>query len=153
MPPKPNTKKSPKTAPSQISSAGRKDLSVMAWIEDPFGKVLLVKQVTGRKAWTFPGGKVAARETLISALHREVKEELGLKIESASLIDYYDRPEKSNVTFLFRVLLRPGALKLSKEEIEKSAFRNRTPKLVTPSLAYFWERAQKSFDPLSLLSS
>jgi len=124
----------------------------MAWIEDPFGKVLLVKQTAGRKAWTFPGGKVAANETLISALHREIKEELGLRIEAAVLVDYYDRPEKANVTILFRVLLKPGIrLRLRKNEIEKFAFRNTIPKLVTPSLAYFWERAQKSFEPLSLL--
>ncbi len=75
----------------------------MAWIEDPFGKVLLVKQLAGRKAWTFHGGKVAAKETLLSALNREIREELGLRIEAASLLDYYDRPEKANVTFLFRV--------------------------------------------------
>jgi len=124
----------------------------MAWIEDPFGKVLLIKQKAGRKAWTFPGGKVAANETLISALHREIKEELGLRIEVASLVDYYDRPEKANVTFLFRVLLKSGTrLHLREDEIEKFAFRKTIPKSITPSLAYFWERAQKSFEPLNLL--
>jgi ADP-ribose pyrophosphatase YjhB (NUDIX family) len=127
-------------------------LSVMAWIEDPFGKVLLVKQTAGRKAWTFPGGKVTAKETLLAALHREVRQELGVQIEAASLIDYYDRPEKSNVTFLFRVLLKPGhQLRIPKDEIEKYAFRNSVPQLATPSLEYFWSRAQKSFEPLSLL--
>jgi hypothetical protein len=83
---------------------------------------------------------------------REVRQELGVQIEAASLIDYYDRPEKSNVTFLFRVLLKPGhQLRIPKDEIEKYAFRNSVPQLATPSLEYFWSRAQKSFEPLSLL--
>ena len=144
-------KPKPMLAP-QAPILGRKDLSVMAWIEDHFGKVLLVKQTAGRKAWTFPGGKVRAKETLMAALRREVKQELGLQIEAASLIDYYDRPEKSNVTFLFRVLLKPGTqFRIPKNEIEKYAFRNSAPKLATPSLEYFWTRAQKSFEPLSML--
>ena len=144
--------KSRSSTPRPVRAAGRKDLSVMAWIEDPFGKVLLVKQTGGRRAWTFPGGKVGARETLLAALRREVREELGLQIEVANLIDYYDRPEKTNVTFLFRVLLKPGnQLRVPNREIEKYAFRNKAPKLATPSLLYFWDRAQRSFEPLSLL--
>ena len=38
-----------------------KEISVMAWIEDPFGKVLLVKQKRGKRLWSFPGGKVKPR--------------------------------------------------------------------------------------------
>ena len=30
----------------------------MAWIEDSAKGVLLVRQATGSKLWTFPGGKV-----------------------------------------------------------------------------------------------
>ena len=30
----------------------------MAWIENEFGDVLLLKQVRGNKLWTLPGGKV-----------------------------------------------------------------------------------------------
>ena len=125
----------------------------MAWIEDPFGKVLLVKQTAGRKAWAFPGGKVRLQETLLDALKREIKQEIGLQVQEASLIDYYDRPEKPNLTFLFRVLLKPGGhLRLPKKEIEKYAFRGAIPKTAAASLVYFWHRAQRSFDPLSMLS-
>ena len=35
-----------------------KEVSVMAWIENQFGDVLLLKQVRGNKSWTLPGGKV-----------------------------------------------------------------------------------------------
>jgi ADP-ribose pyrophosphatase YjhB (NUDIX family) len=35
-----------------------KEVSVMAWIEDPSNGVLLVRQAAGFKFWTLPGGKV-----------------------------------------------------------------------------------------------
>ena len=141
------------SAPRKSSSAIGSELSVMAWIEDPFGKVLLVKQLAGRKAWTFPGGKVRSGETLVAALKREIKEELSVNVQEANLIDYFDRPEKPNVTFLFRVLLKPsGHLRLPKKEIEKYAYKATMPKRATASLIYFWGRAQKSFDPLSMLT-
>ena len=53
----------------------------MAWIENQFGDVLLLKQVRGNKSWTLPGGKVRSRETIEEALRREVDEEIGLKIQ------------------------------------------------------------------------
>ena len=122
----------------------------MAWIEDPFGKVLLVKQTAGRKAWTFPGGKVRRGETLFNALKRELQEEVGLTVDVASPIDIFDRAEKGNLTILFRVILKPQNLLIKHDnEIEKFAFRHSAPRISTPSLRFFWRRAQKSFDPLS----
>lgn len=129
-----------------------KEVSVMAWIEDPFGKVLLVKQVRGRKLWSFPGGKVNADESLLDALRREVKEETGLVIDVAAPLDIYDRPAKGTLAVLFRVILKENiVIRLRKSEIEKYAFRRTAPRASTPSLSYFWKRAQKTFDPLSLL--
>ena len=42
----------------------------MAWIENQFGDVLLLKQVRGNKSWTLPGGKVRPRETIEDALRQ-----------------------------------------------------------------------------------
>ena len=58
-----------------------KEVSVMAWIENQFGDVLLLKQTRGNKLWTLPGGKVRQRESLKEALRREVEEEIGLQIQ------------------------------------------------------------------------
>lgn len=142
-----------KAAPSaspDLPKAG-KDVSVMAWIEDAFGQVLMVKQTRGKRAWSFPGGKVGTKESLMAALYREIKEETGLTIEVAAPVDLYDRRSKGSVAILFRVLLKKGRPKRAAGEIEKIQFRRELPKNSTPSASYFWHRAQRSFDPLSIL--
>lgn len=37
-----------------------------------------------------PGGKIEHGETILAALHREVREEVGIEIQSAGLIDVYE---------------------------------------------------------------
>ena len=56
--------------------APTKEVSVMAWIQDSFQRVLFVRQVTGLKLWTLPGGKVKRGESLVNALKREVYEKV-----------------------------------------------------------------------------
>jgi ADP-ribose pyrophosphatase YjhB (NUDIX family) len=133
--------KAAKTAAIRSKPRPTKEVSVMAWVQDEFGRVLLVKQQRGRALWALPGGKVRTGEALFDALKREVKEETGLTVQSATLMDYYDRPERVNITFLFRITIgKHGRLKLKAGEIESWAFRAVLPAEVTPSLAYFWPR-------------
>ena len=113
----------------------------MGWIEDVYGKVLMVKQRTGRKLWALPGGKVRWKESLKDGLSREIKEETDLKVLLATPCAYYDRHEKGNLTVLFRVLIREGEPRVvSNSEIESVAFRASPPKNSTPSLLYFWSQ-------------
>lgn len=69
------------------------------------GEVLLVRH-TYMRGWHFPGGGVGKRETVLAALHREMKEELGLTIASApSLVGVYTNfadPRASHVA-LYRI--------------------------------------------------
>jgi len=117
----------------------------MGWIEDTFGKVLMVKQRRGRKLWSLPGGKVRANELLASAVAREICEETGFKVRSATACDYYDRHEKANLTVLYRILLKEGrAASVDSSEIESVAFRANPPKNSTPSLLFFWARQRKT---------
>ena len=141
MPPK--IPKSP-AQPAVRSPKLNKEVSAMGWIEDAFGKVLMVKQSRGRKLWSLPGGKVRANEQLADAVAREIFEETGFKIRSATPCDYYDRHEKSNLTVLFRVLLKEGqTASVDSTEIESVAFRSNPPNNSTPSLLYFWGRRRK----------
>lgn len=124
----------------------------MAWIEDHFGKVLLLKQATGKKLWTLPGGKVRPRESLLGALKRELGEETGLKILSAALIQLFERPEKGNLTFLFHVRIRgDDTVHPKKGEIETSRFSASLPKSSTPSLEFFWKLMRKHNGSISFL--
>jgi 8-oxo-dGTP pyrophosphatase MutT (NUDIX family) len=149
-------RKTRRTAPpkKKVVKAWRptKEVSVMAWVEDAFGHVLMVKQARGKKLWTLPGGKTKPRESLLSALKREIYEETGLNMSTAAPVDIYDRPKKSGVTILFRVLLKRSPLRPHRSrEISTLAFRKEIPANSTPSAHYFWDRAQESFEPLSLL--
>jgi ADP-ribose pyrophosphatase YjhB (NUDIX family) len=137
-------------ATSLTKSAKR--LSVMAWIEDAFGGVVLVRQARNGRRWTLPGGKVKTGEGLINALRREVREEIGVDIAAAAPIDILDRPRSGSVTILYRVLLKPGEMKPRPSEIEKIGIRRRLPGASTETAKYFWRRAQHSFEPLALFA-
>jgi ADP-ribose pyrophosphatase YjhB (NUDIX family) len=157
---KKRTRPTPRKSASRPSRPTRpiytptKEVSVMAWVEDAYGNVLLVRQARGKKLWTLPGGKVRPSEPLLSALRREVAEETGLTITHAAPVDVYDRPKKRNITLLYRVLLKPARFKsIRTPEISSIAFKPKLPTNASPSALFFWDRAQESFEPLSLLRS
>ncbi|MDR1145956.1 MAG: NUDIX hydrolase [Verrucomicrobiales bacterium] len=129
-----------------------KAISVMAWIEDPFGQVLMVKQAYGKKLWALPGGKVKPNESLLGALRREILEETGHRITYACLIDLFDRPAKGHFALLYRVLLkRNNPCRRRANEISALAYHGKLPSRTTPSAKFFWQRALASFEPLSVI--
>ncbi len=71
-----------------------------AIIENPEGKILLVKSPKWHNKWIMPGGHIDPGETIDEALLREVEEEVGLPLKSEGVIAYgeligsqdFDRP-------------------------------------------------------------
>ena len=126
----------------KIRAATAKEISVLAWIKDAYGNVLLIQQKAGRKLWSVPGGKVRAQEPIRQALRRELKEEIGVTVASAKIIDIFDRPKKSALAILFQVSLRRGVFKLQEKEIRHLAFLKKLPSASTPSARYFWQRQE-----------
>jgi len=66
--------------------------SVVACIIDEQERVLLTRRCIEPFCgqWVMPGGKVDHGETLVAALHREVFEEVGIKVHVDGLLDVYE---------------------------------------------------------------
>ena len=72
---------------------------------DDAGRVLVTRRAPDAHQgglWEFPGGKVEADETLLEALTRELREELGVSVEAAEALmvlehDYGDKQVRLGV--------------------------------------------------------
>lgn len=90
-------------------------------IED--SKILLVKQiVSNERAWSLPGGRVEAGETLEEGLLREMDEETSLKTKIAKLLYLCEKPEDDppilHITFLLERV--SGDIRLPSNEFDKN---------------------------------
>lgn len=65
-------------------------------IFDDDGRVLL-QQRTDNGRWGLPGGAVEFGESVLEALHREVREETGLTVEVGQLIGVYSHPDHHQI--------------------------------------------------------
>ena len=85
---------------------------------DDAGRVLVTRRAPDAHQgglWEFPGGKVEADETLLEALTRELREELGVSVEAAEALmvlehDYGDKQVRLDVHRVTRWSGEPRAL-------------------------------------------
>jgi len=81
--------------------------SVVACIIDAGDHVLLTRRCIEPFCgqWVMPGGKVDHGEPLLAALHREVREEVGLEVHVDGLVDVYEHvgigPGKDHYVILY----------------------------------------------------
>lgn len=88
------------------------------------GKVVLLRRgiEPARGKWTFPAGYVELGESVSEAAIRETKEEVGLDIEIAALLNVYSYPDSGIVTVVYTAYVRGGQLEKGSEAEEVAAF-------------------------------
>ena len=91
----------------------RKRLLVVAAFIERRGRVLLSQRRADQSfplAWEFPGGKVEPGEELISALVREIREELACTIRVGKILDlvFHAYPEFDLIMPVYRASITAG---------------------------------------------
>lgn len=97
--------------------------SVVAVIVDDEQRVLLTKRNISpfEGLWVMPGGKIDLGEPILQALHREVREEVGLEVEVEDLIDVFEHltPGDGNSHFIILYYLcRPTVCEIKHNPFE-----------------------------------
>ncbi len=94
---------------------------VGALIRNDAREILLIRHP--KRGWEIPQGRVEQGESLVDALHREVFEEAGVKINPGPLACVYSKVSPPTaVIFNFIAAYRSGALQTSEESLEVDWF-------------------------------
>src|ERR1700681_822025 len=97
-------------------SSAQRTIRVVAAVLERDGRYLITQRrptAVLPLLWEFPGGRVEAAETDVSALKREVMHRLGADIEGGKLISFVSHPYEHYVVdlFLYECRLLGDALK------------------------------------------
>jgi len=105
--------------------------SARAIIRDAAGRVLLVRRRDNGR-WVMPAGSLELGESILDCLKREVKEESGLDVVSATLIAVYSAPrfaftnayggDHQMLSLVFRVDAWAGELATATDETTDACF-------------------------------
>ena len=79
-----------------------------AVVDEESASVLLLRQSYGDQRWGLPGGAVEPGETIVAALERECREELGVEVEVGPLTGWYYHREFESQVGIFRCGLPNG---------------------------------------------
>lgn len=91
------------------------------------GKILLIKRRTmpEKGKWALPGGRIEDDETVEECLKREIKEELGIEVESMRLFGVYSKPERDPrkiISLVYIIKRKSGELRPGDDAAEAQWF-------------------------------
>jgi 8-oxo-dGTP diphosphatase len=102
--------------------------SVVAVIIDPAERVLLTRRSIPpfEGLWVMPGGKIDLGEPMLRAVHREVREEVGIDVVIGELVDVFERltpgPDNDHFVILY-YRCRPATFELAPNPAEVAEAR------------------------------
>jgi 8-oxo-dGTP diphosphatase len=102
--------------------------SVVAAIVDDSDRVVLTRRSVApfRGLWVMPGGKIDLGEPIVSAVRREVREEIGIEVVVGGLVDVFEHltpgPDNDHFVILY-YRCRPSSHDLSPNPAEVAEAR------------------------------
>lgn len=104
-------------------------------------KLLLIQHTYGSRAFTVPGGGINKNESPIEAVRREVFEEVGLKLETVTILDsiFYNKEYKKDTIYICEANTAQTEIAIDTSEIKKAAWyeRSNLPENISPILRKF----------------
>ena len=116
----------------------------MAWIENQFGDVLLLKQTRGNRSGHSRRQSALARDDRGSSQKRSRRGNWA-EDSAGGFSGLFDRSEKAVITFLYsaRVKGHHGDMSPKRPEVAAAKFSSSLPTDATPSLRFFWKRLRE----------
>jgi 8-oxo-dGTP diphosphatase len=109
-------------------------IGVFASLFDSAGRVLLVRHTYGSRHWSTPGGRVEPGESPLTALVREVTEEIACEIRIEHLIGVYAKPYRDDLVLSFAAIIISGIPQACPPEISDVVFSS--PESLPADLAF-----------------
>ena len=100
-------------------------VGVFASIFDSSGRIVLVRHGYGSRQWSTPGGRVEPGESPVTALLREVTEEIACEIRISHLIGVYAKPYRDDLVLSFHATIVSGIPQACPPEISDAVFFSR----------------------------
>lgn len=97
-------------------------ISVSGYITNKVDEVLLVRNFHRADTMEMPGGQVEDGETLEEAVHREIFEETGIKVQLAGITGIYQNVTRGVTCVVFRGEYQSGEPRTAENETSEVAF-------------------------------